>query len=503
MNRVLLVGLLLSLCSCRDRSEVAFPKPGNDTPIIDAQVATPENDHQTESSATNKTTSKKPVDSAIVRSPVGSVLLQEGFEFVRLMIPKRGSSPFLNCVANGKPICFLVDTGATASCISQEIAKELKLQVKDSPGKAAATGNQLFSLQVSTIEQFKIAVLPATQLEVAVLDLSAAKKAVKEFYGIAFDGILGLPWLSKHACIVDFSNNALYYRFPGHYGPAPRGDTNSLGSNLLRNGYQFIPLDRCRNTTGRYVNCLANDKWILLAVDSGSDLVGISEDTVKQLQLPVIEAPGKTVASVGSTVHKTKRTSIDRFVVGELPPIQIGLPMLDLSAMRKRAKEQGDIISDGVLGMWWLSNHSSVVDVDRDVLYYLDPMKRDRSLISGTWQARSVLRGGVQISKEAMKGWTLTVTSELLEFHDDAKLWSCGYRLAPLSSIPAIDLTVLSSGNNSAAKKTLLGLYEFDDSKNKLKFCVSMDGKGNRPASMESNKGSEIILIEFERNQRQ
>jgi predicted aspartyl protease len=117
---------------------------------------------------------------------------------------------------NGEgPFNFVVDTGATFTCVDQELAERLKL-----PDKAGTIGfgaglGGAGALRVVEIDAVEVGSARATNLTAAVIDLENIKGA-----GLDVHGLLGLNFLQSYRVTFDFERKVLELKQPG--GPLPR-----------------------------------------------------------------------------------------------------------------------------------------------------------------------------------------------------------------------------------------------------------------------------------------
>lgn len=127
---------------------------------------------------------------------------------------------------NGQgPFAFLVDTGATTSVISTELADQLGLARRESGRLHSIAGAQAVSMvRVSSLSVGKrerrdmlVAVLPRAQLRM--------------------DGVLGLEWLGQASLLLDFGRRRMVV---GEALPIPDDQTVIVKSKLLRSGLILI-----------------------------------------------------------------------------------------------------------------------------------------------------------------------------------------------------------------------------------------------------------------------
>lgn len=127
---------------------------------------------------------------------------------------------------NGQgPFDFMVDTGATTSVITAELAAQLGLQPKDSVRLHSIAGAQLVPMaKVATL-----AVGKRTRRDMTVAVLPRAL--------LQMDGVLGLEWLGRSSLLLDFGRRRMVV---GEALPVPDAQTTTVKSKLLRSGLILI-----------------------------------------------------------------------------------------------------------------------------------------------------------------------------------------------------------------------------------------------------------------------
>ena len=110
------------------------------------------------------------------------------------------------------------------------------------------------------------------------------------------------------------------------------------------------------------------------------------------------------------------------------------------------------------------------------------------------------MRSGIHEEKDVSKSWVLTVDKNFLQLQAGKARWKCNFTRNGLARPKEIDLMVLPS-NDIDGGRTFSGIYECDREKQTLKLCVSVDpNASNRPSTFASQKGDNVIVIEFEKD---
>jgi len=122
----------------------------------------------------------------------------------------------LHCILKvkikNKKAFFLIDTGASNSCISKEKKDFFELQIKnDESIKIIGAGSQKINALLSNkatiqLKEYK------TRLSFLIIDMNNVNKAISKEGGVEIDGILGGDFLKKTKAIIDFGKNTIYLK---------------------------------------------------------------------------------------------------------------------------------------------------------------------------------------------------------------------------------------------------------------------------------------------------
>jgi predicted aspartyl protease len=491
MNHRIAAGLLLlAFCSCSKQPTTVVATTQNvPPPVVDDQSAI--NAHLKAQAEANGT---------VKHSAAGETLLRDGYGFVKLM-RDNSSKLYVNCVANGKVFCLNVDTGFTCTSIAEETAKTLGLSVRDADVKIMTVGSEGQRTRAATLEGFHIGDQLGSAFDVNVTDFSALRERAKEDGQVILDGVLGANWLHYYSCVIDFKNDVLYYTDPSRFrqtDPEWKIESSAFGAALLKDGYGYAKLARGKVTPDLFLNCKAQGKDFCFAIDSGSSKVFISEETATRLGLLVGDSADES-AWLGSKPIKEKSTTlVDVRLHSDLPPIGlVGVGVVDFSALKAYAKQSANVKLDGLLSAQLLSLFSCVLDFQHGVLYFMAPFKQKLGAFSGSWQATRVVKNGKLQAADRIKSWQLNFVEGQINLEGLGAKWQCSFATTPNSTNGTIDCHLLIA-INAEVNSGLFGIYEFGESANKMKICMSSD-PANRPTKMESGENSRNILIELER----
>lgn len=111
---------------------------------------------------------------------------------------------------NGRgPYQFVLDTGATVTCVDDELAASLTLpEVRGVVGSAAGVGGA-GSLRLVSVDSLSMGGVRAHELEACVIDLQHLSGV-----GLDLDGLIGLNFLMEFRVTLDFERNIVTLEKP-------------------------------------------------------------------------------------------------------------------------------------------------------------------------------------------------------------------------------------------------------------------------------------------------
>ncbi|MFK5958711.1 MAG: retropepsin-like aspartic protease [Lutibacter sp.] len=118
----------------------------------------------------------------------------------------------LKATLNGVNGRFILDTGASNSCIDIQLADKFKLDVKDSETKAAGAGAIDMETKISLKNILQINKWKFKNCHIVLLDLKHVNTALIEHKAEAVDGIIGADILENGKAIIDYKKHRLYLK---------------------------------------------------------------------------------------------------------------------------------------------------------------------------------------------------------------------------------------------------------------------------------------------------
>ncbi|WP_372746691.1 retropepsin-like aspartic protease [Lutibacter sp.] len=139
------------------------------------------------------------------------ILKRKGYSIIKLK--KINTNHFeLKATLNGVNGRFILDTGASNSCIDFSLAEKFNLDVEDSDTKAAGAGAVGMDTKISAENSIWIKDWNYNNFNVVLFDLTHVNTALTEHKAKAVDGIIGADILEKGKAIIDYGTKCLYLK---------------------------------------------------------------------------------------------------------------------------------------------------------------------------------------------------------------------------------------------------------------------------------------------------
>ena len=118
----------------------------------------------------------------------------------------------LKAKINGIKGSFILDTGASNSCVSLDLIEFFKLDAKESETKAAGAGATDMETQQSENNKLKIGNWKTNNCHIVLFNLSHVNTALTQHNAQEVHGIIGADILQKGKAIIDYNKNVLYLK---------------------------------------------------------------------------------------------------------------------------------------------------------------------------------------------------------------------------------------------------------------------------------------------------
>lgn len=142
---------------------------------------------------------------------LGDFLLEKGYTKVKLQLTKTNHLE-IKATINGIKGLFILDTGASSSCVGFEAIETFKLKAKASEVKAAGAGATDMLTQVSKKNTLKIGKWKKEKVALVLFNLTHVNTALVTHSAQPVDGIIGADILKKSKAIIDYEKKYLYLK---------------------------------------------------------------------------------------------------------------------------------------------------------------------------------------------------------------------------------------------------------------------------------------------------
>ena len=113
---------------------------------------------------------------------------------------------------NGVSGNFILDTGASNSCVGYESIERFELTSKKSKTKAAGAGGTGMKTQLSNNNSLQIGSWKNQDFSLVIFDLSHVNEALRQYKAKPVHGIIGADVLMEGKGIIDYYNHYLYLK---------------------------------------------------------------------------------------------------------------------------------------------------------------------------------------------------------------------------------------------------------------------------------------------------
>lgn len=113
---------------------------------------------------------------------------------------------------NGVKGVFILDTGASNSCVDTKLGGVFKIKSNESYEKASSATSEISNTLISKNNNIKIGKWNNKKFQIVLFDMSYINKTLIEQGSKNISGIIGSDLLKKGKGIIDFSSNRLFLK---------------------------------------------------------------------------------------------------------------------------------------------------------------------------------------------------------------------------------------------------------------------------------------------------
>ncbi|KGO90439.1 retropepsin-like aspartic protease [Flavobacterium suncheonense] len=139
------------------------------------------------------------------------ILKKKGYKKIKFKLSKT-QHLLIKAKINGVTGNFILDTGASNSCIGFESVAFFNLTAQDSPTKAAGAGATGMYTQMATDNTLQLSRWKSEQFQLIIFDMSHVNLALKQYKAKPVHGIIGADILLKGKAVIDYYHHYLYLK---------------------------------------------------------------------------------------------------------------------------------------------------------------------------------------------------------------------------------------------------------------------------------------------------
>ncbi|WP_291151137.1 retropepsin-like aspartic protease [Flavobacterium sp. UBA7680] len=139
------------------------------------------------------------------------VLKKEKYKKIKFKVTKTQHLS-IKAKINGVSGSFILDTGASNTCIGFESIERFDLSAKKSKTKASGAGGTGMATQISSQNSLQLGNWKNKGFTIVIFDLSHVNEALQSYKAKPVHGIIGADVLLEGKAIIDYYNHYLYLK---------------------------------------------------------------------------------------------------------------------------------------------------------------------------------------------------------------------------------------------------------------------------------------------------
>lgn len=139
------------------------------------------------------------------------LLLKENYKKIKFKLTKTQHLT-IKAEINGVKGEFILDTGASNSCVGFESIELFKLKANNSKTKAAGAGATGMMTQLASKNHLKMGTWKCDNFSLVIFDLSHVNEALSQHKAKEVHGIIGADVLLQGDAVIDYSSKYLYLK---------------------------------------------------------------------------------------------------------------------------------------------------------------------------------------------------------------------------------------------------------------------------------------------------
>lgn len=139
------------------------------------------------------------------------ILKKEKYKKIKFKVIKT-QHLLIKAKINGVSGNFILDTGASNSCVGFESIERFELNAKKSKTKASGAGGTGMKTQISSNNHLQLGSWKNKDFNLVIFDLSHVNEALEAYKAKPVHGIIGADVLLEGKAIIDYYNHYLYLK---------------------------------------------------------------------------------------------------------------------------------------------------------------------------------------------------------------------------------------------------------------------------------------------------
>ena len=137
------------------------------------------------------------------------ILKKENYKKIKFKVSKT-QHLLIKASINGVKGNFILDTGASSSCVGFESIELFLLEAKKSKTQASGAGATGMLTQIALGNKLQLGKWKYSEFDLVIFDLSHVNEALIAYNAKPVHGIIGADILMKGKGIIDYYNHCLY-----------------------------------------------------------------------------------------------------------------------------------------------------------------------------------------------------------------------------------------------------------------------------------------------------
>ena len=117
-----------------------------------------------------------------------------------------------DCQVNGVSAKFIIDTGASNSCIDSNSVEKFKIKIENYDEQASSATEKIKNMYISKGNSIDIVGFSIENLKLFVFDMGHINETLKENESIKIHGIIGNDIMNRHEAIISFLEKKIYLK---------------------------------------------------------------------------------------------------------------------------------------------------------------------------------------------------------------------------------------------------------------------------------------------------